>query len=269
VVSVPCHRRLLALASSAVNSQFVPRSRSIFSFSPPGVGVFSRHEIFLIWRGTPQLITSLENVEHECESAATPGVYLWPKSRTGDSVVVRRTVHFKMSELIRTSAKLVLLVVLGLASGKSNGQPQLSSQQPIPPDTLISLRRPDCFLTCADYLVTITADGTVTFEGYANVRVKNRVQSRISRDKVQILVTAFAKAKFFSLRDKYVWQEDGCRKVWPDSSAATTSILINGKSKSVDHYLGCHRKGRTSYPEALTRLEHLIDETANTAQWID
>ncbi len=174
-----------------------------------------------------------------------------------------------MSELIITSAKLLFLVFLGVASGKSNGEPQLSSPQPIPPDTLITLRRPDCFLTCPDYLVTITAEGLVTFEGYANVRVKSKVQSRISREQVQRLVAAFAKAKFFSLRDKYVWQEDGCRKVWPDSSSATTSILINGKSKSVDHYLGCHRKGRTSYPEALTRLEHLIDETVNTNQWID
>jgi len=144
-----------------------------------------------------------------------------------------------------------------------------TSQQSIPSDTLIKLRRPNCFLGCEDYLVTISADGSVTFEGYANVKVIGRVQTQISPKKVEMLVAAFLKAKFFSLRDEYVWQEDGCRKVWPDASSATTSILINGKSKSVDHYHGCHRKGHTPYPEDLTKLEEMIDEVANTYRWIN
>jgi hypothetical protein len=165
-------------------------------------------------------------------------------------------------------AKLVLLLCLGITL-LAQEHTRILAQQPVPADTLITLRRPDCFLTCPDYLVSISADGTVTFEGYANVRVKGRVQSQISREKVQMLVTAFLKAKYFSLRDEYVWQKDGCRKVWPDSSSATTSILVNGKSKSVEHYLGCHRNGKTSYPEALTKLERMIDEIANTSQWID
>jgi hypothetical protein len=166
------------------------------------------------------------------------------------------------------SERLVSLVWLVIALGLCNGQAQLVSRESIPPDTLITLERPDCFLGCANYLLTISADGTVTYEGKANVRVKGKVQTQISREKVQLLVAAFAKAKFFTLRDEYAWRKDGCRKTWPDSSSAITSITINGKSKSVNHYLGCHTRG-ASYPPALTELERKIDEIANTEQWVN
>jgi len=161
-------------------------------------------------------------------------------------------------------AKLLLLAGLGIALGL-NGQPQPRSQEPIPPDTLITLRRTDCFYTCPDYLVTITADGTVKYEGYANVGVKGTFQTQISREKVQLLVAAFRKAKFFSLRDSYSSFED-CRMTNADAPSATTSIRINGKSKSVEHYLGCRPK-RGSV-RALFKLENEIDEIACTDQWV-
>ena len=161
-------------------------------------------------------------------------------------------------------AKLVLLAGLGMALGL-NGHPQPLPQEPISPDTLITLRRTDCFYTCSDYLVTIAADGTVNYEGYANVGVKGKVQTQISRERVQLLVAAFQKAKFFSLRDSYSSFED-CRMTNADAPSATTSIRINGKSKSVEHYLGCRPK-RGSV-RALFKLENEIDEIACTDQWV-
>src|SRR5918994_1065450 len=97
-------------------------------------------------------------------------------------------------------AKLILLAVLGTVG--LNG-PQVLAQRPVPPDTIITLRRTDCFYTCSDYLVTISADGTVNYEGYANVKVKGKAKTQIPREKVQLLVAAFVKAKYFSLRDSY------------------------------------------------------------------
>jgi hypothetical protein len=164
-------------------------------------------------------------------------------------------------------AKAISMVWLGLALSLRISQ--VLSQQTIPPDILITLERPGCFLGCPDYVVTISADGTVTFEGKANVKVKGKAQSNISREKVQLLVAAFEKAKFFSLRDRYAWKKDGCRQVWSDSDSAITSILINGKSKSVNHYLGCHREGDIPYPSVLSELEEKIDEVANTKQWVE
>jgi len=162
-------------------------------------------------------------------------------------------------------AKLFSPVWLAIVLGVCNGQSQLLTQQPIAPDTLITLRRTNCFSTCPDYLVTIFADGTVTFEGYANVRVKGKTQTHISGEKLQLLVAAFVKAKFFSLRDRYSLPEDGCKIYNLDADTAITSIIINGKSKSVSHYWGCHRRNM----KALFELEEKIDEVANTKQWID
>src|SRR5688572_32573213 len=118
------------------------------------------------------------------------------------------------------SAKLVLLLCLGVAFGQCDGQAQLLSQKPLPPDTLITLERHDCWRGCADYVVTISADGTVTFEGKANVRVKGKAQTKISREKVQLLVAEFMKAKYFSLRDQYSRKKDGCRQVGADFNSA-------------------------------------------------
>ena len=162
------------------------------------------------------------------------------------------------------SPTVVLLLCLGIAGGQDVGQ----SQKPIPPDTRITLERPGCWRGCADYVVTISADGTVTFEGKANVRVLGKAQTRISREKVQLLVTEFMKAKYFSLRDRYQSKKDGCRKIGWDSDSVITSIVIKGNAKSIFHYRGCLGKGDIPYPRALSELELKIDEVANTAEWI-
>jgi len=108
----------------------------------------------------------------------------------------------------------------------------------------------------------------VVFEGNANVKVKGRSETRIDPENVQLLIKSFKKAKFFSLRNRYSLPEDGCRLHDGDAPSATISIVLNGKSKSIDHYLGCHQKRGTSV-RTLIKLENLIDHVTNTAQWID
>src|SRR6184192_765476 len=114
-------------------------------------------------------------------------------------------------------AKLVALVWLGIALGLRTAQTSRISQQTVSPDTLITLERPGCFFFCPAYTLTISADGLVTFEGKAHVRVIGKAQTQVSREKVQLLVAAFLKARFFSLRDQYASKRDGCRQIWVDS----------------------------------------------------
>jgi len=140
-------------------------------------------------------------------------------------------------------------------------------QRTIPADTLITLKRTDCFFNCPDYTVTISADGKVVFEGNANVKVKGHSETTISPEKVQLLIKSFEKAKFFSLRNSYSRPEDGCR-VYDGDAPSATIIVLNGKSKSINHYLGCHQKKGTAV-RALSKLEDLIDDLTTTAQWID
>jgi len=159
---------------------------------------------------------------------------------------------------------MIFAILLWCVIGAENRE----FQRTIPADTLITLKRTDCFFTCPDYSVTISADGKVIFEGNANVKVKGRSETTISSEKVQLLIGSFEKAKFFSLRDSYIGPEDGCRIYDGDASSATISITMNGKSKSIDHYLGCFQKKGTSV-RTLIKLEALIDDLTNTAQWID
>jgi hypothetical protein len=168
--------------------------------------------------------------------------------------------------MIKNIVSIVLLItVLGCFGGSARTLPQ----QRIPKDTVISLRRTICYGRCPDYRVTITADGTVTFEGYKYVKASGTIQGKITVEQVQQLISEVQKANFFALKNSYVRKEDGCPEVWTDNPSAITEIKINGKKKSITHYHGCEENHGTSiYPKALTELEDKIDEVAGTTQWI-
>ena len=167
-----------------------------------------------------------------------------------------------------TSAKFLSVIFVTLALCLCAGERNTCSQEAIPPDTRIILQRTNCFFTCPEYDVTISADGRVIYFGKANVKVKGEAHSKISPEKVLSLIDMIRKAKFFSLKDTYVSTEDGCRIYDADGSSALTSIVIGGKTKSVSHYEGCHPKHKNAL-KALIRLEEYIDEIANTTQWVD
>lgn len=112
---------------------------------------------------------------------------------------------------------MILVIFLWCVIGVENSE----FQRTIPADTLIALRRTNCFFTCPDYIVPISAAGKVVFEGNANVKVKGRSGTKISPEKVQLLIEAFEKTKFFSRRNRYSLPEDGCRIHDVDASSAT------------------------------------------------
>lgn len=165
------------------------------------------------------------------------------------------------------SGKFTSLFLLLMVSAGSEAQS--FSEPSIPKDTLITLSRTSCFGYCPNYTLTISADGVVTFEGREYVKTKGTVKSRISRKQLQQLISEFKNLNYFSLRDQYQSEEDGCSTVWTDYPSATTSIRINGKSKSILHYYGCHKDpGNAMYPKGLTELETRIDEIVGTERWI-
>src|SRR5436305_2696176 len=82
----------------------------------------------------------------------------------------------------------------------------------IPADTLITLQRTGCYGTCPSYALTITADGTVVFNGTAYWVKKESIMfgerygitmSKISQEQMLQLISEFEKANYFSLRDSY------------------------------------------------------------------
>ncbi len=130
---------------------------------------------------------------------------------------------------------------------------------------LITLERTVCFGSCPSYRVTISQDGTVTFEGRRFVKTTGTVTEQVSPDKFQQLVDEFEGIKYFSLQDRYTQRADGCTTFMTDMPSANTSLSLNGRVKTVAHYFGC--RGPEVLP-ALTALERKIDEIAGTEKWI-
>ena len=121
-------------------------------------------------------------------------------------------------------------------------------------DVVITIERGACFGPSPVYSLTIYGNGTVIYEGEMWVNVTGKQISQISQDKVKELVDEFYRIDYFSLKDRY-------EEPVTDLPSTTTSITINGKTKSVYNYLGAPRK--------LVELENKIDEITNSNKWIN
>lgn len=171
-----------------------------------------------------------------------------------------RTLQIKPSVLFASLAAILVLVI-----GGGFGIQASATAQHLPQDTLITLERTVCYGTCPSYKLTISADGSVLFEGRQFVKKVGTAESTISQEGLRELIERFQKINYFHLRNRYEDSGDGCEGAVSDGPSAITSIRINGKSKSVRHYYGC--RGIDVLAE-LTKLEQAIDDAVNTAQWI-
>ncbi len=163
--------------------------------------------------------------------------------------------------------------------GNSISQPEnqiLVTQTKI---TTLNLRmeRNHCFGECPVYTLTIQPDGNFLFE---NVKIrekeelitKNKIEGKISEEKINQIINEITKADFFSLKNSYT---DGfnCPAFWKDNPDVTLSISLYRKEKTVSHSLGCKEKADLDkegkiYPQQLYDLENKIDEIVETKRWI-
>src|SRR5262249_21525334 len=60
--------------------------------------------------------------------------------------------------------------------------------QSVPSDAVVTLERTQCYGTCPSYKLTVSADGTVVFEGREYVKNKGTVRSNIGVEKVAELI---------------------------------------------------------------------------------
>jgi hypothetical protein len=161
----------------------------------------------------------------------------------------------------------IIFALLILAScNRDVKSPATTPIEEIPGDLVIILERGVCYGTCPAYKVTITADGSVEFEGRYYVKKKGIIRTTISREQLKLLVAEIERAKYFTLQDRYVDKEDGCVTVLTDHPLINISITIKGKTKSIAHYHGCDGP---RVLEQLTALEDKIDEVINASQWFD
>ena len=107
------------------------------------------------------------------------------------------------------------------------------------------------------YSLTIYGNGSVIYNGIKNVDTTGAQTYQIPKDRARELVNTFINIYYFALKEKYSDSSNAST-----SPVVTTSININGKTKTVldDH---------SSYaPPTLRALEDMIDQIANSKQWI-
>ena len=124
-------------------------------------------------------------------------------------------------------------------------------------DVVITLQRGPCFGACPVYKLTVYGDGRVVYQGIRFVGVEGTRTAIINEDKIRQLVNEFHAIDYFSLDDEYLDADA------TDLPSATTSITLNGQTKTVAHY-----HGDFSAPEELTTLEDKIDEIVSTERWV-
>ena len=121
----------------------------------------------------------------------------------------------------------------------------------------ITLSRSPCYGRCPTYEVEIHGDGTVLYDGKADVATRGRHVAKISRAALVELVDAFRKADYFSLSDRYV---SGVT----DNPVYETSISFDGVSKSVLDYVG----RSVGMPSSVSDVEAAIDRLSGADKWV-
>jgi hypothetical protein len=125
-------------------------------------------------------------------------------------------------------------------------------------DILITIERGGCFGECPVYSATIFLDGTVVFDGQHFVKVEGKRTHKVSKERIEKLITAFEKAGYFDLENEYRVDENGVSMT--DQQTTTTSFSYNGKRKQVVDYYHS--------PKKLIDLETEIEELAGLFEYI-
>ena len=100
-------------------------------------------------------------------------------------------------------------------------------------------------------------------------KIKGKIESRLSEAKMNQLINEIVKEDFFSLKDSYTWESKNCPWFMLDASTIILSISLNGKEKTITHYLGYGEQNESetalkSFPQQLDNLESKINEIVET-----
>ena len=154
----------------------------------------------------------------------------------------------------------------GQATGGSNstggviatGGTSAGGTTKIDDNTVITLQRTQCDGSCPAYSLSISGNGTVTYQGNQFVKVAGAASSQIPVADVQSLVDSMLQADYFNLS-----VPANCPEGITDMPSANTSLTLNGETHKVDHY-----QGNPCAPAVLKTIEDLIDTVTNSAQWV-
>jgi hypothetical protein len=166
--------------------------------------------------------------------------------------------------------------------GSCANMPGPNLEQPIS-ELAVRMERKGCYGRCPMYILDIQPDGSVKFEGKGYTSTVGTVESKLTRDQLQLLISTIRESDFFAFNNSYVTAADGCPTTATDMPTVTLSVRLDRSRKTVSHYHGCleisepqpsdlgkvaRAEKLQPYPRKLTTLENRIDEIVSTKQWI-
>jgi hypothetical protein len=158
----------------------------------------------------------------------------------------------------RTTVTLALALLCATA-GRASAQTHYSHGKlaKAPAEApVFTLERTQCQGQCAEYKLSFYSDGTVTYDGKANVSKAGHWRATIPRETVSRIVADFQRLDFFSLENSYA---GGLSK----NPVAITTLRQNDHVKTVSH-----DQGSPFSPDALTTLEDRIDGAVQSVDWV-
>jgi len=117
----------------------------------------------------------------------------------------------------------------------------------------IGIERTYCYGTCPAYLLTISNEGDVHYEGFGYVEKQGVHKGKINTDYLSDLFEYIEKSNFYDLRDTY-------RASVTDMPTVYTLVVKNGEEKIVKNYAN-------AAPIDLWSIEQHIDSLLPKIQW--
>jgi hypothetical protein len=156
----------------------------------------------------------------------------------------------------------IVLASLVLAGCSRQAPAPAAAAKPGPGFDSISLARGACYRRCPVYHIEIDSSGKATFTGEEWVNVKGVRVLHLSQDDIALLSAALRRTAFWTLKDRYLDERDGCTAVMTDFPSLSIRVVSGGKTKSVMLYQGC--QGPAIPSDALGWLANTIDFVADT-----
>lgn len=157
------------------------------------------------------------------------------------------------------AAAWVLSMTIGCAHNKASEAGQGAEQLADTPDSLIQMRRGGCPPnTCPVYSVSIYLDGTVVYNGQANVGVVGRRTARLSAERLNQLLSEIEAMDFLDS------SEQCC--VCPNAAEGAHLVILDYRPGSTNKTV-LHDDACSSAPPALRAIERSIDQATGVGRW--
>jgi hypothetical protein len=160
---------------------------------------------------------------------------------------------------LKVLAAAALSTAGGCAHNRASDAGQGAEQLAGTPDSLIQMRRGGCPPdTCPVYSVSIYLDGTVVYDGQANVAVIGRRTAKVSAERLNELLSQIEAMDFMDS------SEQCC--VCPDAANGAHNVILDYRPGST-YKTVLHDDACGSAPPALNAIERSIDRATAVERW--